>query len=208
MKVKTCCWIFVSPSVMLVIVGTARGQAVQCRPGGPWILSDDGNCKQAAKIVLDWDKAEHVRRGGGGMQLTRPLSHGTVYYKTLSRELQWSPPNLGMFIGCSSSLRVWWLTSTTLTLSTRHFYPLQCEWTLQTSHNIYPRPGWHNGANGNHTEHSALSHPAWDNWQWGDSLNGSLKWVLHGPPVLNFNLASRAQDDRGMWWRLSCACST
>ena len=31
----------------------ARGQAVQCRPGGPWILSDDGNCKQAAKIVPD-----------------------------------------------------------------------------------------------------------------------------------------------------------
>ena len=51
---------------MLVIVGTARGQAVQCRPGGPWILSDDGNCKQAAKIVPDWDKAEHVRGGGRG----------------------------------------------------------------------------------------------------------------------------------------------
>ena len=146
--------------------------------------------------------------GEGGMQLTRPLSHGTVYYKTLSRELQWSPPNLGMFMGCSSSLRVWRLTSTHLTLSTRHFYPLQCDWTLQTSHNIYPRPGWHNGANGDHTEHSALSHPAWDNWQWGDSLNGSLKWVLHSPPVLNFSLASRAQDNRGVWRRLSCACST
>ena len=53
LKVQTCCWIFVSPTVMLVIVRAARGQAVQRRAGGPWIHQDDGNCKQAAKIVLD-----------------------------------------------------------------------------------------------------------------------------------------------------------
>ena len=37
LKVKTAEYLF-PPSVMLVIVGAARGQAVQRSPGGPWIL--------------------------------------------------------------------------------------------------------------------------------------------------------------------------